>query len=153
MDRSDHELTIHRIPTNTPQKVITSNRSPRTPRRTLYWRSNREKKPSSYELWTHRSVVNYSLIIGGQQGWWRAPSVIESPSCRVSEKASRWDLMVLELAAEEKVFRGLLYWFHDFREFIDAELGQTDPRGPHNTPGRAYPLGAPWCLVGPRSII
>jgi len=71
----------------------------------------------------------------------------------VSEKASRWDLVVLELAAAEKVFRGLLYWFHDFREFIEAELGQTEPHGPHHPPGRAYPLGAPWCLVGPWFII
>ena len=51
------------------------------------------------------------------------PSVIDSPSGRVPEKASRWDLVVLELAAVEKLFRGLLYWFHDFREFIEAELG------------------------------
>ena len=36
MDRSDHKLAIHRIPTNTAQKVITSNRSPRTSRITLY---------------------------------------------------------------------------------------------------------------------
>ena len=71
------------------------------------------------------------------------PSVIESPSGRVLEKASRWDLVVVELAAVEKVFRGLLYWFHDFREFIEAELGQMEPRGPHKPPGRAYPLGAP----------
>jgi len=35
------------------------------------------------------------------------PSVIVSPSGRVLEKASRLDLVVLELAAAEKVFRGL----------------------------------------------
>ena len=29
IDRTDHKLTIHRIPTNTPQKRVTSNRSPR----------------------------------------------------------------------------------------------------------------------------
>ena len=58
MDRSNHKHTIHRIPTNTPQKVITWNRSPRTSRRTLHWRSKREKRPSSYCLRTHRSVVN-----------------------------------------------------------------------------------------------
>ena len=27
--RSDHKLELHRIPTNTPQKFVTSNRSPR----------------------------------------------------------------------------------------------------------------------------
>ena len=36
MDRSDHKLKIHQIPTNTPQNMITLNRSPRTSRRTLY---------------------------------------------------------------------------------------------------------------------
>ena len=28
-DRSDHKLKVHPIPTNTPQKRVTSNRSPR----------------------------------------------------------------------------------------------------------------------------
>ena len=32
------------------------------------------------------------------------PSVIESPSDRVPKKATRWDLVVLELAVAEKVF-------------------------------------------------
>ena len=47
-DNLDHKSTIHQILANTPQKSITSNRSPRTSRRTLYWESKREKKPSSY---------------------------------------------------------------------------------------------------------
>ena len=65
------------------------------------------------------------------------PFVIDSPSDRVPEKASRLDLVVLELVVVDKVFHGLLCWFHDFREFIEAELGQTEPRGPHTPPGRA----------------
>ena len=52
------------------------------------------------------------------------------------------------LAAAGKVFRGLLCWFPDFREFIEAELGQTEPRGPHEPPGCAPPprarRGASW---------
>ena len=36
IDNLDHKSTIHRISANTPQKNITSNRSPRTPRGTLY---------------------------------------------------------------------------------------------------------------------
>ena len=52
-----------------------------------------------------------------------------------------------ELAAAEKVFRGLLCWFPDFREFIVVELGQMKLCGPHEVPGRA-PWGTPWCLVG-----
>src|SRR3989337_1072221 len=53
-----------------------------------------------------------------------------------------------KLAVAEKVFRGLLCWFPDFREFIVVELGQTELCGPHKPPGRATPRGAPWCLVG-----
>ena len=56
--------TIHRISKNTPQKKITSDRSPRTSRRTWYWESKREKKLASYLLWTRRSVINYSRFIG-----------------------------------------------------------------------------------------
>jgi hypothetical protein len=47
--------------------------------------------------------------------------------------------------AAEKVFRGLLCYFPDFREFIEAELGQTELRGPHEPPGRALP---PWARLG-----
>ena len=36
IDNLVHKSTIHRISANTPQKSITSNRSPRTSRRTLY---------------------------------------------------------------------------------------------------------------------
>ena len=63
--------------------------------------------------------------------------MIEPACCRVLEEASRWVSRGQELAVAEKVFCGLLYWFHDFREFIEAELGQTEPRGPHNIPGHA----------------
>ena len=36
IDNQIHKLTIHRISANTPQKSITSNRTPRTSRRTFY---------------------------------------------------------------------------------------------------------------------
>ena len=36
IDKLDHKPTIHRISTNTPQKEITSNRSPQERGRTLY---------------------------------------------------------------------------------------------------------------------
>ena len=42
----------------------------------------------------------------------------------------------------EKVFRGLLYWFPNFREFIEVELGQKGQRWAHEAPGRATPPGA-----------
>ena len=62
MDETDHELKIHRIPTNTPQK-FTSNRSPRDHCIENHKRE-RERKPSSYCLWTRRTMVDYSCIIG-----------------------------------------------------------------------------------------
>ena len=60
--KSDNKLTIHRIPTNTPQRVITSNRSPRDHCIEI----QRERNPSSYYLRTRRSTKNYSGIIGGE---------------------------------------------------------------------------------------
>ena len=77
--KSDHKLTIHRILTNTPQKVITSNRSPRE----LGIEEQRERKPSSYCLRTRRSEVNYSRIIGEAPMRMMNPSVIVFPSGRV----------------------------------------------------------------------
>ena len=68
------------------------------------------------------------------------PSMIVAPFGRVLEKASRLDLVVLELAAAENVFLGLPRGFSDFRVFIEAELGQTEVCGPHYSPGRARGL-------------
>ena len=107
IDKTDHKLAIHRIPANIPQKVITSNRSLRTSRRTLYWISKRDKKPSRYYLRTHRSVVSYSHIVGGATRMMKNPSMIVAPSSRMPEKASRLDLMVLELAVAGIVVRWL----------------------------------------------
>ena len=92
---TDHELKIHRIPTNTPQKVFTSNRSPRDH---CIENQKREREPSSYCLRTHRSMVDYSRIIG------EAPMRKMNPSMMVF----RLDLAVLELAAAGSVFRRLL---------------------------------------------
>ena len=50
-------------------------------------------------------MVNYSRIIGGAVRMMKNPYIIVAPSSRVPEKASRLDLVVLELAAVEKVFR------------------------------------------------
>src|SRR6187399_1240016 len=105
--KSNHKLMIHRIPTNTHQKVITSNRSPRDHCIEI----QREKKPSSYFLRTCRSVVNYSLIIEEAPMRMMNPSVIVFPSGGVPEKGSRLDLVVLELAMAETIFRPLLRVF------------------------------------------
>ena len=58
----------------------------------------RESKPSSYCLWTRRSMVDYSRIIG------EAPMRKMNPSVMVF----RLDLVVLELAAAGIVFHRLL---------------------------------------------
>ena len=49
-------------------------------------------------------MVNYSRIIGGSRVMMKNPFVIVGPSGRVSKKASRLDLVVLELAAARIVF-------------------------------------------------
>ena len=49
-------------------------------------------------------MVNYSRIIRGERVMMKNPSVIVDPSRRVPKKASRLDLVVLELAAAETVF-------------------------------------------------
>ena len=50
-------------------------------------------------------MVNYSRIIGGATRMMKNPFVIVSLSGRVPEKASRLDLVVMELAAAGIVFR------------------------------------------------
>ena len=50
-------------------------------------------------------MVNYSHIIIGAPMRMMNPSVIVFPSCKVPERASRLDLVVLELAAARILFR------------------------------------------------
>ena len=75
MDRTDHKLAIHWIPTNTPQKlhqidILDEN---------MVLKIKERGKPSSYCLRIRRSVVNYSCIIGGAPMRIMNPSVIVSP--------------------------------------------------------------------------
>ena len=56
------------------------------------------------------------------------PSVIDPPSGRVPEKASRWDRERTKVCGGEKMFWASLYWFGNICEFIEVELGQTELR-------------------------
>ena len=94
--------------------------------------------PSSYCLWTRRSVVNCSRIIVGARVMVKNPSMIVDPSDKVPKKASRLDLMVLELVAIRIVFHQLPYGFGVFRVFIELIVGGEASRGPHYPPGRAW---------------
>ena len=72
----------------------------------------------------------------------KKPSVIDSPSGRVPEKASRWDRKRIEACGGGKVFLLALWGFPNICEFIEVELGQMESRGPHKAtrrppPGRA----------------
>jgi hypothetical protein len=81
--------------------------------------------------------------------------VIESPSGRLPEKVSRWDLEEQRPAAAEKVFRVALCWFGNICEFLAKELGQEVPRGAHKPgrrPPRARPMGL-WCPRGSSGLL
>ena len=73
------------------------------------------------------------------------PSVIESPSGRVPEKAQDGISREQRLAAAKKYFGGR--WFGNILEFIEQELGLGDSRSAHK-PGR-HPLGRGLRACGP----
>ena len=81
----------------------------------------REKKPSSYQLWTRRSMVNYSRFIGMAMVLMQKPSMIKSPSGRMPKKAPRWDLTGIEGCGGGKVFSWILLvvW-----EYLGIYIGQ-----------------------------
>ena len=83
----------------------------------------------------------------------KSPSVIVAPSGRVPEKASRLDLVVLELAAADKVFCRLPQGFWDFTVFMEPESVEKLPVVPTTHLGALGPSGAPWCLVGPTGLL
>ena len=117
----------------THRKKFTSNRSPRDH---CIENQKREGKPSSYCLWTHRSMVNYSRIIG------EAPMRMMNPSVMVLDWILRfWNLRrpdvffidssrVLEYLG---IYRAQRWW----RRF---------PRRPQPTRARPGPLARPGVL-------
>jgi hypothetical protein len=74
------------------------------------------------------------------------PSVIVAPSDRVPKKASRLDLMVLELAAAGKVFRRPPRVFGILEYLLKVEVSGEASRGLHYPPGCAW---APWRALVP----
>ena len=54
---------------------------------------------------------------------------------------------VQKVAAVEKVFRGSPGCFKGIRVYIGERSRSVELRGAHEGGGRAYPLGAPPCLV------
>ena len=103
----------------------------------------REKKPSSYQLWTRRSVVNYSRFIGKAIELMQKPSMIESPSDRSREKAPRWDLTGKEGCGSGKVVSWLPLMFLGIRVYIGGRSTSVELRGAHEGGGVLTPQARP----------
>ena len=97
--------------------------------------------PSRYQLWTRRSVVNYSCVIGEAMVLMQKPSMIESPSGRTPEKAPRWDLTGTEGYGGGKVVLWLswkvLGYLRIYRQ--NKQVGGVT-RGPQGWGARPTPL-------------
>ena len=74
----------------------------------------------------HRSVVNYSYIITTVARLMQSPSVVDSSTGKIPEKASRWDLTRTEACGGRKNILGGSVLVPDFGEFIELKLGQTE---------------------------
>ena len=75
------------------------------------------------------------------------PSVIDPPSDRMPEKAPRWDLTRTEACSSGKSMLGGSLLVSEFWRIYRAGIRSTEETwGPQGT-WRAYPLGAPRCLV------
>ena len=92
-------------------------------------------------------MVNYSRFIGEAMVLMWKPSVIDFPSSRPPEKAPRWDLTGTEGCGGGKVVSWLSLMFLGYKSIYRRKkyIGGA-PWGPRVW-GRAYPLGAPSCLV------
>ena len=92
-------------------------------------------------------MVNYSRFIERVMVLMYKPFGIDSPSGRSPEKAPRWDLTGTEGCGGGKVVSWLPLMFLGYKSIYRRRKyvgGAT--RGPRGW-GRAYPLGAPSCLV------
>ena len=99
-----------------------------------------KEREEAIQLWTRRSVVNYSHIIGRAARLMQKLSVIDSPSGRVPEKASRWDRRRTETCSGVKVISwGSLLVSQYLRIYRSGIRSKGAMRGPQGI--RARPLG------------
>ena len=111
----------------------------------------REKKPSSYQLWTCRSVVNYSRFIGREMELMQKPSVIKSPSGRMPEKVPRWDLTGIEGCGSGKVFSWMPLVVQGYMgTYRRKNQVRRCTRGPQRVGARPTPWARPPSLWPPR---
>ena len=75
--------------------------------------------------------------------------MIDFPSGRVLEKASRWDCRRAETCGGGKSVSGGSLVFGNIGEFTDVELRQEVPQGAHKLRGCPPSWGAPGELVTP----
>lgn len=97
-------------------------------------------------------MVNYSRIIGEAMVLMKKPSVSESPSGRAPERSPDGILRRHKLVAAKKYFRGSLWWFWIFREFIGGRGRAKEPRGAHK-PARHAPQAAARGLVTSAEVL
>ena len=84
------------------------------------------------------------------------PSMIESPSDRVPEKAPRWDLTGTEAWDSRKVFWWMLLLVWEYLGIYSTRITVAGIlRSPQAREARPLgpPLQAPWMSSGPRKII
>src|SRR3989337_3364864 len=96
-------------------------------------------------------MVNYSHIIGRAARLMKKPSVIDSPSGRVLEKASRWDRGRTEACGGGRVFSfGSLMVFEYLRIYRSGIRSKGATRGPQGILARPPPGARGVALSHPR---
>ena len=137
-DRSDHKPKVHRIPTNTQEKTVTSYGSLRDH---CIGNQKREREESIQILNTNPQVYK-ELLMHHRRG----TNEDDEPLCDG-----------VQIAAAGIDFRRLPQGFQNIGVFIEQRGGAGGDRGGHNLPGRAQvscaPLGAPlWYFLGPSCV-
>ena len=100
-------------------------------------------------------MVNYSHIIGRAARLMQRPSVIESPSGRLPEKAPRWDLTGTEACGGGKVFFVCPLVYGEYLGIYGARIRVKGAMGgpqAHRAPPRAH-LVSLWLTRGPCGLL
>ena len=112
-----------------------------------------KEREEPMQLWTPRSMVNYSCFIGRAIGLMQKPSMIESSSGRAPKKAPRWDLKGSEGCGRGKVFlwMPILVWGY-VGIYRQKNQARRCTRGPQGWGARPTPLACPPPLWPPRGF-
>ena len=146
-EQSDHKLTIHHVPTNTPQ--ITSDWSRSRIENMVLKIQKREREPSSYYYGPVGPEGTTHTWSWRQQAWCRWLRQWLPPPAELRNRPPDWNLCETGACGGDKILLEARRRVSVFIGNYGGGIRSRAVRGPHMDGGAPYPPGRATCPCGP----